>query len=358
MTDYLYTVLIKLHFSQSIISLLSLLIGEYCNTFVSRPPFHAVFLCCFSKVLDPEWMTGLTPMTRLFMTAGLASTGAEIHFVDTHRASFELPEHATHSPSTERGVKKSLTSPGQPRPGQVGVLRFGDPGIGEEFVMSTHQPLPDRLTVSAGSSPSHSRVGMGRGRGTEGGLRGDQASVQSNHGATMDEQEARPVCVKYLGTVGMQGVHREDWFPTKDDALSMRVAIDAYCPISWLRDGGRNRQMSAGERRYGQRRRTEESRNRRLLIYQRDKNRVVVEVEKVRFSLVLTNDTKSCFGCFYSPLLSPGHRAAKIPLITSVLCLVVFPGMIAHHNQGLTFERRRVGCRSRYHFPSFFPPFP
>ncbi|CAM9574664.1 unnamed protein product [Sphacelaria rigidula] len=126
---------------------------------------------------------------------------------------------------------------------------------------------------------------MGRGRETEGGLRGDQASVQSNHGATMDEQEARPVCVKYLGTVGMQGVHREDWFPTKDDALSMRVAIDAYCPISWLRDGGRNRQMSAGERRYGQRRRTEESRNRRLLIYQRDKNRVVVEVEKVAAEL-------------------------------------------------------------------------
>lgn len=264
-------------------------------------------------------MAGLTPMTRLLMTAGLASTGAEIHFVDTHRASLEFPEQATHSPSTEPGVEESLTSPGKPQKGQVGVLRFGGPGRGEEFVMSTDQPLPDRLTVSAGSPSSHIRVG----RGAEGGLRGDQTSVQSNHGATMDEQETRPVCVKYLDTVGTYGVQRREWFPTKDDALSMRVAIDAYCPISWLRDGRGQRQMSAGEQRYGRRRRTEESGNKRLLIYQRDQNRVVVDVEKVRCGLVL-NDTKPCFRPFYPPLSSSGHHAAAIPHIVSVCVLDIF----------------------------------
>lgn len=200
-------------------------------------------------------MAELTPMARLLIIAGLTTVGSEVRFVDANRASFSFPEDGTESPS------------GQPPNGQVGLVRFASPGRGREFVLSPKQPLPGRLTVSGGA-------------------------LSARRSFVRGQQEPRPICVKYLSTVGYLPVARVDWFPRRETALSMRQVIDAYCPISWLRQEGTRgpgrseRGLSTRKLRYGwQRRRVGENgtsgAGQRLLIYQRDKNRVLVGADDV-----------------------------------------------------------------------------
>ncbi|CAB1106157.1 unnamed protein product [Ectocarpus sp. CCAP 1310/34] len=171
----------------------------------------------------------------------------------------------------------------QPRPGQVGLLEFDPRGRGSEFVVSPALSLPERLTVtadvvspaynpSAAAPPAGSADDQQRPGATQTGgappvtrvVRGGGAGVSSG-GQQGDETSARePVCVKYLDTVGESVVQRSEWFPSPEDAASLRRAIDAYCPLSFLRS-------QEGE----------EEGVRRLLLYQRDQNRQILHADKV-----------------------------------------------------------------------------
>ncbi|CAN0549214.1 unnamed protein product, partial [Ectocarpus sp. 12 AP-2014] len=171
----------------------------------------------------------------------------------------------------------------QPRPGQVGLLEFDTRGRGSEFVVSPALSLPERLTVtadvvspaynpSAAAAPAASGDDQQRPGATQTGgappvtrvVRGGGVGVSSG-GQQGEETTARePVCVKYLDTVGESVVQRSEWFPSSEDAASLRRAIDAYCPLSFLRS-------QEGE---------EES-VRKLLLYQRDQNRQILHADKV-----------------------------------------------------------------------------
>ncbi|CAN0133001.1 unnamed protein product, partial [Ectocarpus fasciculatus] len=173
------------------------------------------------------------------------------------------------------------------QPGQVGLLEFDPRGRGSEFVVSPALSLPERLTVTAdvvspaynplstaaaaapaesgddqqrpgatqtGGAPPVTRVVRGSGGGVPSGGQGEETSVRE------------PVCVKYLDTVGEDVVQRSEWFPSPEDADSLRRAIDAYCPLSFLRS-------QEGEE--------EEEGVRRLLLYQRDQNRQILHADKV-----------------------------------------------------------------------------
>lgn len=212
-----------------------------------------------------------------------------------------------------------------PPPGQVGLLQFNPLGRGTEFILSLDQSLPERLTLSA---EVETLVGEGGGEessavtGSHGGVRrgGLQAGGEAgNGGGGGGGQEggrnvSPSVCVKYLSTVGDAEVSRVDWFPRREDALSMRKTIDVYCPIPWLRDGdglgsirGEHEAVQGGGEEGGEEEETGHDRRRigatdgggdggggggrgggvrgrvrRLLLYQRDLNRKMVRVGQVR----------------------------------------------------------------------------
>ncbi|CAN0185509.1 unnamed protein product, partial [Ectocarpus sp. 8 AP-2014] len=282
----------------------------------------------YLQVLDPTWMAHLSPMSRLLIVVGLTSVGADnVRFVDADRASFSYtsgdPEQPAQQPrisstrtagaeeggGDEEGVseksgggggggtrrRRRLQTAGEPgdgqqkqqqlllRPGQVGLLEFDPRGRGSEFVVSPALSLPERLTVtadvvspafnpSATAAPAESGDDQHRPGATQTGgappvtrvVRGGGAGVSSG-GQQGEETSARePVCVKYLDTVGESVVQRSEWFPSPEDAASLRRAIDAYCPLSFLRS-------QEGE----------EEGVRRLLLYQRDQNRQILHADKV-----------------------------------------------------------------------------
>lgn len=209
-------------------------------------------------------------MARLLILAGLSRVGAEVHFIDYERAHFSYPQLQNTSRSQTSNLATAAIAPPA---GQIGRLHFNAPGQGREFVVSTQQSLPDRLLVTADASTLRRTDGGGLRRST-----GGAAAVAE--GNILEGPEKQPVCVKYMSTVGTYGVQRVDWFPSLDHAMSMRCAIDSFCPISWL---GRGR-VTQGEGGEGQRRGEpggDKVGEKRLLIYQRDKNRIIVGVKGV-----------------------------------------------------------------------------
>lgn len=232
-------------------------------------------------------------MGRLMVLAGLASpSSSSVHFVEADRASFLYrPNKQTKKSNNStavtlgggiRGVAHTdsdVLSNGHPASGQVGVLSFDPSRRGGEFVVDVDQSLPERLSVSA------HRPGDGISSSPLGAVNGDESGVRyretSDNGAV-----STTVCVKYLGTVGHSGIPRKDWFPSRDDALSLRRAVDAYCPVSWLRDGcGEGGGAVAEVDVVGE----EDGngvecgrRKRRFLLYQRDWNRKIMYADKVR----------------------------------------------------------------------------
>lgn len=175
-------------------------------------------------------------MTRLLLVAGLTTVGVrEVHFVDGNHASFSFHPHppASSSPAGagEAGSRlRGLTGGGQgsgeasakPRSGQIGVLRIDDVGHKSQFVVSTEQPLPYRLTVSAPVAPERRDEWDGRGvRGAGDRGRGGNGTQQ---------------CVKFVGNVGSWGQKRVKWFPGEEDPRELLRALDNFCPISWLRE--------------------------------------------------------------------------------------------------------------------------
>ncbi|CAM9614240.1 unnamed protein product, partial [Hapterophycus canaliculatus] len=182
---------------------------------------------------DTGWTSRLTPMTRLLLVAGLTTVGVrEVHFVDGNHASFSFHPHplTSSSPTGAGGAGSRLRgvsgghggseSASKPRSGQVGVLRIDDVGHKSQFVVSTEQPLPYRLTVSAPVPPIRRDEWDGRGaRGAGNGKRG---------GGTQH-------CVKFAGNVGSWGQKRLKWFPGEEDPRELLRALDNFCPIAWLR---------------------------------------------------------------------------------------------------------------------------
>lgn len=238
-------------------------------------------------------MADLSPMGRLMILAGLASpSSSSVHFVEADRASFLYrPSKQMKKSDSSNGVTSGggirgvahtdsdVLSNGDPPSGQVGVLSFDPSRRGGEFVVDVNQSLPERLSVSA------HRPGDGMSSSPLSGLNGDESGVRYRE-SSYNGDVSTPVCVKYLDTVGFVAIQREDWFPSRDDALSLRRAVDAYCPVSWLRDGCRE----------GADAKTEVDvvgeedgngvgcgkRQRRFLMYQRDLNRRIVYADKVR----------------------------------------------------------------------------
>lgn len=301
-------------------------------------------------------MAHLSPMSRLLIMAGLTSIGTDVvHFIDADRAIFSYPSEQPPPPPENQHHQQSInaasTTPahlraaengrdtgdgkkedetvdrdmeaelGQPPPGQVGLLQFNPAGRGTEFILSLDQSLPDRLTLSAEVETLDGEGGGEESAAVSGGVRrgGLQAGGEAGSGSggggggggggqEGGRDASGSVCVKYLSTVGTAPVQRIDWFPRREDALSMRRAIDAYCPIPWLRDGGglgsirgEDEAVAGGggeggeEGGHGRYRRIIEAagggeggeggeggRVRRLLLYQRDQNRKMVHVEQVR----------------------------------------------------------------------------
>eukprot|EP00903_Cladosiphon_okamuranus_P012796 g11960.t1 len=200
--------------------------------------------------------------------------------------------------NTQDGRTRSAAAApnGQPRSGQVGLLEFDPRGRGNEFVLSLESSVADRLTVTAdinastanqdGEGPRGNSPPQGGGSVRGGGGGGGDTS----HGGKGDSAR-EPVCVKYLKTVGQKTVQRRDWFPSPEDARSLLEAIDTYCPVPFLREESEGQGVGeAGEGGEGQRRRegqgegaggSDAGRVRRLLLYQRDRNRQIRKAEKV-----------------------------------------------------------------------------
>lgn len=262
-----------------------------------------------TQVLDSKWMSGITPMSRLLILAGLVGVDTKtVHFIDENRASFfyPSPQKKKLRPSfsdSERSKPPAIIEAGednQPLSGQVGLLHYSVQGKGKEFITDLEQPLPERLILTAEpreiqvSSPDFS-------------VRGATKGSDSSGDSTMSTPS--PVCVKFENFVGSTIVQRVDWFPNSDDAMSLRKAIDSFCPISWLRDdlrpdgekdgvvgvGGagsqryRQQQVKGGEGGGGGGEGSQRSRGdgdgdgkvKHMLLYQRDQNRKLVDSEKV-----------------------------------------------------------------------------
>lgn len=158
---------------------------------------------------DRAWNSKLTPMTRLFMMAGLTSVGVRaVHFIDGNHASFSFSPSPTDGDERNTGegedeekaggLRGGRPASGRPEAGQVGVLRLDDVGRRDQFIVTTEQPLPDKLTVSAPLSPARPR-GATSARGSSGGGLEGGAGAGGWAGG-----EARQ-CVKYVGNVGSGG---------------------------------------------------------------------------------------------------------------------------------------------------------
>lgn len=224
-------------------------------------------------------METLTPMTRLFIALGFAGVGTKaVHFVDAERALFCYPHkrkqasggQAQEAPDTQSwkwiDERRTLSCPmakDDPRPpaGKVGFLQLESGGHGDEFVLSPQQGVSERFVVTA--------------PGEQEGRLGDQV-----------------VCAKYMATAGGVGRHREDWFKSPEDALSLRRAIDALCPLSWFREppgdspptrdnpSGGPAQSTSGAGGLGDGCAAGTA-SKRLLVYQRNRDRKIIDVPGV-----------------------------------------------------------------------------
>lgn len=144
---------------------------------------------------DTSWNSKLSPMTRLLIAAGLSSVGVrDVHFVDGNYASlsFAAPSSSTNGGGRAgagakalRGGSSSSEIGDSPRAGQTGVLHLDEIGYMSQFVVSTEQPLPDRLAVSAPLSP----VRQWDGGGVE------DVAIEGRGGGARE-------CVKFVDTVG------------------------------------------------------------------------------------------------------------------------------------------------------------
>eukprot|EP00903_Cladosiphon_okamuranus_P015541 g14347.t1 len=178
----------------------------------------------YLKDSDTAWNSKLTPMTRLLMMAGLTSVGVRaVHFVDGNHASFSFPlspgDGNERNGGADAGGLRGTGSATRPKAGQVGVLQLDEVGRRNQFVVTTEQPLPDKLTVSAPVSPVRPR-----------GARGARGIMGAEAGG-----EARQ-CVKFAGDVGSWGQKRAKWFPEEEDPRQLLRALDNFCPIPWLRE--------------------------------------------------------------------------------------------------------------------------
>lgn len=161
------------------------------------------------------------------MMAGLTSVGVHaVHFIDGNHASFFFPPPPRNEINGGAGAGGLRGGSGRvaarPKAGQIGVLRLDDVGHRSQFVVTTEQPLPDKLTVSAHASLAWPRAAS------------DSGGAVRVGGAGGVGGEARE-CVKYAGDVGTWGQKRTKWFPEEEDPRELLRALDNFCPISWLR---------------------------------------------------------------------------------------------------------------------------
>ncbi|CAN0058330.1 unnamed protein product [Pylaiella littoralis] len=192
----------------------------------------------YVKDSDRTWNSKLTPMTRLLLIAGLTSVGARaVHFVDGNHASFSFPYSSKYEIYREgttgglRGGKDQGAVP--PLPGQVGLLRLDDVGHKSQFIVSTEQPLPHRLEVSAPVSPARPWDGRGYAGGVSNGGGRDGVVTQE--------------CVKFARNVGSWGQKRPKWFPGEGDSRELLRALDNFCPIPWLRKEEKDKEGLAAD---------------------------------------------------------------------------------------------------------------
>lgn len=172
-------------------------------------------------------------MTRLLLIAGLTSVGVgSVHFVDGNHASFSFPA-PPRSEAEGGGVRGGSGNEAlHPRSGQVGVFRVDGVGHENQFVVSSDQSLPDRLVATApvpplrsdGAPDGGSRHGDGWGKWVGRGGGGGGGGGATN-------------CVKFVGDVGTWGQKRDKWFPAEGDPRDLLLALDHFCPIPWLREG-------------------------------------------------------------------------------------------------------------------------
>lgn len=243
-----------------------------------------------------KWINGLTPMTRLFIAAGLSSVGvSSLHFIDGTHSSFSYLTKAS-AGSDGVGLRGRRKRDSRPKSGQVGVLHLDQHAYNNQFIVSANQPLADRLVVSApawalaaaaagGSELSHSSEE-------------DRASSRAVPGGEDEGQ-----CVKFVAEAGTSGQKWDKWIPNgTHDARSLQLALHQFCPISWLEEGedgeaGLDRRVVAevAQGRGGVYRRGQggtrglvphyNSQPRKVVIYQRDRNRKLINADTVRLHL-------------------------------------------------------------------------
>ncbi|CAN0510748.1 unnamed protein product, partial [Laminaria digitata] len=284
---------------------------------------------------DSVWSSKLTPMTRLLLVAGLTSVGVSaVHFIDGNHASFTTPS------SFESGVAGGVRGAGaggggggggnggvgapgsgssRPLRGQVGVLRLDDYAYRNQFVLSSRQSLPDRLVSTGDKEPlrpwgAWDDKGGGNGGGGGAGGGGGRGWGSGKGGGTE--------CVKFAGHVGSWGRKRDEWFQDEGDPREFLLAVDNFCPIPWLREeeeeegagameddgdedigqgeagapevagkgralggvvvGGRGGEGLHGGRGYGGRpKQIKPEEHRKVIIYQRDRNRKLLQMQDV-----------------------------------------------------------------------------
>lgn len=291
---------------------------------------------------DPNWMAGLTPMTRLILAAGLSSVGVgSVHFIDgTH----SFLSFSTSTSETEGGVEGEVGLRGAesvssfPRSAHMGVLHMDEYAYESQFVISPSQRLWERLVVSAPLETVNG--GEGGVSGTEGGMTIGSPGPDG------------PECVKYIAEVRLwEERRRETWFPNgPQDARSLQLALHNFCPISWLEEegsdgGGEDLWVGEGGRGgvLGGNRAHYNSQPRKVVIYQRDRDRRMLNSNEVGSVLMcsyfcLMDVLNSMFVVFSSPrrckhghigftltvFLSPhkGHKSA--PPVALILDNIVF----------------------------------
>ena len=222
---------------------------------VERLPTSFVRVCVFPLLVmlgvflpqdsDRAWNSKLTPMTRLFMMAGLTSVGVRaVHFIDGNHASFSFSPSPTDGDERNTGegedkeeagsLRGGRPASGRPEAGQVGVLRLDDVGRRDQFIVTTEQPLPDKLTVSAPLSPARPRGATSARGSSGGGFEGGMGRGRSTAVCQVRRQR------------GKWGQERANWFPGEDDPRELVRALDNFCPISWLRKEQQERREGAG----------------------------------------------------------------------------------------------------------------
>lgn len=185
-------------------------------------------------------------MTRLLVVASLTSEGVgAVHFIDGNHASFEY----SHTPKTNGGLRGLRREGGDgglhPLPVQVGVLRLDDYGNNNQFVVSSDQSLAERLVVSGPVTPLLPQGAQESRGGKHGGVanRGNSLAAAPRG---FGRSEGGTECVKFVahvGTVEEEEKGMDEWFPGEKDARDLLRALDNFCPIPWLRaeeEGGLN----------------------------------------------------------------------------------------------------------------------